>query len=234
MKHQLSRILCIITLCTIPILISSSCGKSRLDIHPDLDAELIRLSSLEQSQIPAVLSNLDREDAVAYYYRDPVTRGRVTAFFTELTHQEKVAKAILDNAERTGVPITLAFALAFEESRFNPTAVNKNSSSTDRGLFQLNSRTFPKLSESQFFDETINTRHGIDHLDYCLGTAGNEVAALAMYNAGQGRVSGNGTPRVTLNYIFRILKYQENIASLFAARVAARSDFRLARLMGKP
>jgi hypothetical protein len=54
-----------------------------------------------------------------------------------------------------------------------------------------------------------------------------------MYNAGQGRVSRNGTPKVTLDYIYRILQYQENIEALFAARVVARDRARLALASGR-
>lgn len=233
MKRRLRTSIFAITIFTLPLLLSSSCGSSRTSFHPDLEAEFMRLSSLSEEEIPAVLADLDREDAIAGYYRDPATKPRVVAFFTELTHSETVARAILENADRTGVPISLVFALAYEESRFEPGAVNDNGWSVDRGVFQLNSKTFPSLTKADFFDPATNARHGIDHLDWCLRTAGNEVAALAMYNAGQGRVSSNGTPRVTLNYIFRILKYQENITSLFAARVAAKGDTRLARLVGR-
>jgi hypothetical protein len=46
----------------------------------------------------------------------------------------------------------------------------------------------------------------LEYFRYCLDKGGNEVAALAMYNAGPGRVSGIGTPRITLDYISRIQK----------------------------
>ena len=171
-----------------------------------------------------MLRDLDRDDEIVHYYRDPATKAKVVGFFAGLTGSERVAEVILDNAERAGVPTALAFALAFEESEFKTKALNKNATSVDRGLFQLNSKTFPGLTEADFFDPAVNARYGIDHLDYCLRAGGNEVAALAMYNAGRGRVSGAGTPKVTLDYIYRILKYQENIGSLFAARVVVPHD----------
>ncbi len=59
------------------------------------------------------------------------------------------------------------------------------------------------------------------HLQFCLAQAGNEVSALAMYNAGNGSVSHGRTPQRTLDYVYRILKYEENIASLFVAKVVA-------------
>jgi soluble lytic murein transglycosylase-like protein len=131
-----------------------------------------------------------------------------------------VAQAILDNAKKFGVRTSLAFALALEESDFKVDAVNKNGRSVDRGLFQLNSKSYPGLEIADFYDPSINARYGIAHLKGCLAQAGNEVAALAMYNAGDGSVERGATPKKTLNYISRILVYESNISSLFAAKVA--------------
>lgn len=215
------------------VLSCSSCRRPFSAISPDLDEELLKLASLSPSELPEVLRDLDRQDEIMKYYRDRSTQAQVLHFFAELSGSEQVAKIILDNAEREGVPASLAFALALEESNFDVRAVHRNSGSVDRGLFQLNSKTFPKLGESEFFDPEVNARHGVGHLAYCLKSGGNEVSALAMYNAGRTRVSGNGTPKKTLDYVFRILKYQENIGSLFAARVIAKEDQRFAAAFRK-
>ncbi|HRZ90548.1 MAG TPA: transglycosylase SLT domain-containing protein, partial [Spirochaetia bacterium] len=130
--------------------------------------------------------------------------------------------AILDNAVEYSVPVSLAFALAFEESQFHPRAINRNAESVDRGLFQLNSKSFPNMTIEQFYDPVLNAKKGIAHLAYCLDEGGNEVAALAIYNAGYGRVSKGGTPRKTLDYISRITKYASNLEALFEAQVLAR------------
>lgn len=201
--------------------IFSLTGCSRLAFHPDIDRELVRLASLDEQEMPEYLRDLDREDSIGSFYRDTSTKDATMAFFTTVTRSGVVAKAILDNAERYGVPASLAFALAFEESKFNVNAVNRNADSIDRGLFQLNSKSFPKLGIEEFYDAEVNAKNGIAHLQHCLRTGGNEVAALAMYNAGNGRVDRGATPRRTLDYVFRVLKYQENISSLFAAKVVA-------------
>ncbi|UKI53636.1 MAG: transglycosylase SLT domain-containing protein [Treponema sp.] len=61
--------------------------------------------------------------------------------------------AILEEAEKNDIPLSLAFALAYTESHYNVNAVNKNrNSSIDRGLFQLNNRSFPQLKEEDFFN----------------------------------------------------------------------------------
>lgn len=192
--------------------------------HPGSSAlregELIKLAALDERQFPGYIQDLDDEDSIGSFYRSPATKAATKAFFASLSGSAEVAEAILDNAERCSVSPSLAFALAFEESRFDAKAIHRNSDSVDRGLFQLNSKSFPKLSVEDFYDPAVNARNGVAHLQYCLSTAGNEVAALAMYNAGHGKVTRGATPRRTLDYVFRVLKYQENIASLFEAKVA--------------
>jgi soluble lytic murein transglycosylase-like protein len=132
--------------------------------------------------------------------------------------------AILDNAVKQKVPASLAFAIAYEESRFDPLAVNQNTTSVDRGLFQLNSLTFPDLTDQEFFNPSRNAREGIGYFRHVLELSGNEVSALAMYNAGRTRVTKQGAPMRTLDYISRILNYKKNIDSLFTAKVVAKAS----------
>jgi len=55
----------------------------------------------------------------------------------------------------------------------------------------------------------------MSHLRYCLDTGRTEIAALAMYNAGTGRVSVTGAPKSTLDYISRILENKNKIENKF-------------------
>ena len=127
-----------------------------------------------------------------------------------------MAEAILYNAALHDVPPALAFALCAEESSYNPRAFNRNWNGTvDRGLFQLNSGTFRELSVEEFYDININSWHGLMYLRRALNTAGTDVAALALYNAGPHNVSSAGTPKSTLDYISRILRRQRRIEELF-------------------
>ena len=128
--------------------------------------------------------------------------------------------AILEEAEKNDIPLSLAFALAYTESRYNVNAVNKNrNASIDRGLFQLNNRSFPQLKEEDFFDPAISAKYGMSHLRFCLNIAGNEVSALAMYNAGTSKVRADNTPQSTLNYVGKIMAYQDKLEKLFADEV---------------
>jgi soluble lytic murein transglycosylase-like protein len=198
-----------------------SCGgPSKSD---DIKVALAEISSIDDNELPKYLESLDRIDPIAPYYKGAATRDDTLAFFSSLTRSENIARVILDNSEKFGVRPSLAFALALEESDFQVDAYNKNGDSVDRGLFQLNSKSYPNLAVQDFYDPGTNARYGISHLKSCLSEAGNEVAGLAMYNAGNGRVRRGATPKKTLNYVSRILAYEDNISSLFAAKVMAAS-----------
>ena len=158
------------------------------------------------------------EDIIITAYRDPELREEVLAFFEELTGSFEVAEVILANAHVLEIPPAMAFSLCAEESAYKVRAYNRNQNDTvDRGLFQLNSASFPKLAPEDFFDPIVNTWHGLSYLRWCLDTAGTDVAGLAMYNAGVTRVRQVGTPKSTLDYISRILDRQRKIEEHFLA-----------------
>lgn len=157
-------------------------------------------------------------------YRNPQTRDQVISFYTTLAGSAELARIITNVANRYNVPLSLAFALAWKESKFVPTAVNYNGNSVDRGLYQLNSLSFPGITAREFFDPTTNAEKGLGYLSQCLKTGGNEVVGLAMYNAGMSRVYQDGTPRVTLDYISTILKYQDAVITEFHDTLLKQSD----------
>ena len=168
--------------------------------------------------VPMVLNMEEEPDIILAAYRDPALQDGVVVFFRDLTGSQDVSQAVLASAAAFDIPPALAFALCWEESRYKPRAFNRNRNDTvDRGLFQLNSGAFPKLTTEDFYNLDINSRHGLSHLRWCLNTAGTEVAALAMYNAGTARVRSAGTPKNTLDYISRILKLQRRIEEHFIA-----------------
>ena len=78
------------------------------------------------------------------------------------------------------------------------------------------------MNEKDFYNPEVSAQSGLSHLSYCLDLSGNEVAALAMYNAGTTKVSSDKTPKRTLDYVSRILNYENGIEKLFAQQVASR------------
>jgi hypothetical protein len=187
--------------------------------------------SIPEFSIPAFpLPFGERQDVILDAYRDEVYQEWVAAFFAGILKSsgffnkatsEETASAILTNASAFDISPSLAFALCWVESRFNPTAVNKKNrdGSIDRGLFQLNNCSFPKLKDADFFNPSINTYYGMAHLRWCLDTGGSIVAGLAMYNAGTIRVKAEGAPKRTLKYVSDILEFQRRIEDTFADHI---------------
>lgn len=161
-----------------------------------------------------------RDDKGLALYRSPATRPAVEWFYMNVAGSREIALAILEHADKNDIPVSLAFALAYIESQYKSTAVNRNTNLTiDRGLFQLNSASFPKLTEADFFNPHTSAKYGMQHLRFCMDVAGNEVTALAMYNAGTGRVKSNRIPQHTLNYVGKIEDYRGRLERSFSTEV---------------
>lgn len=144
-------------------------------------------------------------------YEDPAFRERILVYYEGITGSREIADAVLRNAWENEIPFTLAFSLMWTESRFNPNAFNRNSVTIDRGLFQLNSASFPDMTKAEFYDIEINAKTGLSYLRYCLNSGDSEIIALAMYNAGHYRVNSTGAPKMTLEYISKIFEYKEQL-----------------------
>ena len=170
------------------------------------------------------------EDPILEYFRTSDYKVWVIEFFTDITSNREIATVILRYSDEYNVPPALAFALSWEESKFNPRAVNRfnRDGSIDRGLFQLNNSSFPHMELNSFFDINTNARYGIGHLKHCLDIGGTVVVGLAMYNAGSGRVNTSGAPKVTLNYISRIMENRSKIENRFNEMLLSEKEVRLA------
>lgn len=155
----------------------------------------------------------------AFY--NPDYASSVESFLSRKVGSARISSIIIEETRAQGLPISLTLALAWAESGFDPLAVNHNEITVDRGLYQLNDRSFPGLEEADFFDPLLNARHGIAYLSYCLERGENEITALAMYNAGPRRVAEKGAPRNTLNYIDKIMTYRERLDGEFRESLGA-------------
>jgi soluble lytic murein transglycosylase-like protein len=166
------------------------------------------------SILTAAAIQAPQNDLGLLLYREERSRKAVENFYISLTRSREISLPILRYASANDIPLPLAFALAWGESEFNARANNRNSRSVDRGLFQLNSHTFPFLKTEQFYDPEINARYGMEHLRFCLDQSESELVALAIYNAGTVKVR-RGTPYSTLNHIARILEYRDELKEDF-------------------
>ncbi len=197
-------------------------------LYVDLNSEEDDLSVEFQDYFTERTLNNKTDDGLILY-RQPLSRAAVEWFYYQITGNKNVTQAILSEAEKNNIPLSLAFSLAHTESNYKVNASNKNKNGTiDRGLFQLNSNSFPNLTETDFYDPFTSAKYGMSHLKFCLNTAGNEVSALAMYNAGTNRVRSNSTPQTTLNYVGNIISYQKTLDQMFSEQVTAYFDTQLA------
>jgi soluble lytic murein transglycosylase-like protein len=185
------------------------------------DADLASIVAPEFFHEKAIETG-NQADTGLTLYRSDISKADVLWFYAHITGDETISRIILENASKNNVSPPLAFALAYEESRYQPRAVNKNATSIDRGLYQLNNKAFPNLTEKDFYNPEKSAQYGLTHLSYCLDLSGNEVAALAMYNAGTTKVSNDKTPKRTLDYVSRILSYKDGLEKLFNQQVASR------------
>lgn len=183
----------------------------------DAPEQLVELpdSQSDRRVFPNIENFLDGEHPALALYREPVTRDTVVEFFVERAGSEAIALPMLYYAERKDISLSLVFSLVWTESRFKITAVNYNSRSIDRGLFQLNSLTFRHLEEPDFFNPEVNTLYGLQYLEFCLEQGDTDAEALAIYNAGLTRVKAGQTPASTLIYVDRVLEYRNRLEREF-------------------
>ena len=124
--------------------------------------------------------------------------GKVDQAIQELTLPLRHEDIIRQQADEKGVDASLIAAVIYAESRFR----DQTSSAGARGLMQITPETaldIARRSEAQTFvlkdlgDPQINISYGTYHLRDLLELYdGNEVAALAAYNAGPGNVDAWG------------------------------------------
>lgn len=103
-------------------------------------------------------------------------------FYSGLTRNNEIAAIIVDAALTKEVPVNLAFAIAWTESRFNPLAVNTNgNNTTDNGLFQINDYYHPEVDP---FDNTEASHYAMGYLTEQYNKFYSWDIAGMLYNAG--------------------------------------------------
>jgi soluble lytic murein transglycosylase-like protein len=109
-------------------------------------------------------------------------------------------------AERHGVPVRLALAVARTESGFVHTRISRTGA---MGLMQLMPATAHELGVRDPFDARDNADGGVRYLAQLMAMyRGDTRRALAAYNAGMGRVPVRGPhslPLETRTYVGRVL-----------------------------
>ena len=181
---------------------------------------------LVSCQLP--LGNSKPADALLTLYRDDHLRPLVVEYYANLTGDRAVAVAILETCDDMDIDPSLGFAMAWNESKFNPRAVSYNSTTMDRGLFQLNTRSFPRLDRKTVFDPKSNARQGLAFYKWAYDKLGSEEKALGYYNSGIGMITDRALPRSTQAYVKKILADRERMDRDAIAFLYFSHDARLA------
>ena len=173
---------------------------------------VVILFSFAESKTTAMAKNVSSEELRNVQQEKMLHSGDIKLnYYTGVIENENIAKLAIDYSEKEGIDTSLLVALMKTESNFNPNAINYNyNGSVDRGLCQLNSKTFPNLSKKDFYDPETNIRIAASFLRWCLENSDyNLVRALAYYNAGWGNVTNENVGDLTLNYIQKITTYKK-------------------------
>ncbi|MFO8042222.1 MAG: lytic transglycosylase domain-containing protein [Alkalispirochaeta sp.] len=190
-------------------------GDDQIPMHFNFSWDTESIGPLSPKDYANVMNLLESDQPLLALYREDVTHQAVVDFFVELTGSEEIALPILYYANRENLSLSLVFSLVWVESRYSPVAVNHNATSIDRGLFQLNSRTFRDLSEEDFFHPDVNAQHGTQFLTWCMEHTSSDMQAVACYNAGLTRVRAGRTPQSTLIYVDRIGEFRAQLERRF-------------------
>jgi len=136
------------------------------------------------------------------------------SYYSKLTTNRQVLREIIIQSIENKVPINLSLAIAKKESNFRINAVNYNYDSDgnvksiDRGIFQLNSLSFPGLTEEDFFNYKTNIYYGVRYLKYCIESFDSYSQAVSAYNGGHYRVENNENvfETATYNYVSDVIE----------------------------
>jgi soluble lytic murein transglycosylase len=133
--------------------------------------------------------------------------GKVDNVIQELTMPLRDEDIIRQQAMEKGVDASLIAAVIYAESRFS----DQTSSAGARGLMQVTPQTAREIARKShgsafkvddLSDPEISIRYGTYQLRYLLDRyGGNEVAALAAYNAGPGNADKWGGADMQLDDI---------------------------------
>lgn len=130
-----------------------------------------------------------------------------------------------DEAGKTyGIDPWLLFAYAKTESSFNPRAINRNKSSIDMGIMQINSIWLPQLSKfniskEHLFDSCVSIYVGSWIIRQNINRYGMNYYGLVAYNVGDPRRPGVSS--IAQNYYKKLSHNYNSLKIQYAPKVRA-------------
>jgi soluble lytic murein transglycosylase len=159
--------------------------------------------------------------------------------YREVTLPLKHEDVIRQQAKRFDVDPALLAAIIYAESKFR----DQTSNAGARGLMQITpdtARTIEKLSGGNSFvfedlaDPELNIRYGTFYFRYLLNRyGGNELAALAAYNAGPGQADAWGGSGLTVadialpetrSYVQKVVRKRRDYAKTYRRELGLNRD----------
>lgn len=138
----------------------------------------------------------------------PLPERKERAFYLSLINDKKIVDELYKY--KGLIDLDLLAALIWSESRFKPTALNKNKTtagvikSVDSGLLQLNSASYPNHSLEELQKIETNIALGVQHFQKdLLFFKGDVKKALQAFNAGRTGVLKN--PKISSIYAKKVI-----------------------------
>ena len=137
--------------------------------------------------------------------------SQVINFYNEFVGNEHITRTILYSGLADHIPINMLFASAWQESSFNPIAINKNKrigkrpESYDVSLFQLNTLSFPDYSIEDLKNIELNCKLATDKLRHNYEQYGNWEESIIAWNAG----NTNCVYNTSIKHLVRVYYYKE-------------------------
>ncbi len=168
---------------------------------PPVEYTPVSLAEINTLSDDVIAATIDETIMISQVIKEDLERR----FYVELIGDSRIVEAVYTKAKEINKDIL--FAQILKESRGDPLAFSENKDeetgeviSIDRGVFQLNSRSYPTLTEEEFYNIEINVAYGISHLRSELEYwRGNIQKALWTYNAGRAGIK-DGVPESTIRY----------------------------------
>ncbi len=127
---------------------------------------------------------------------------RLTGFGTFTPPPPNIATVLQTASQQSGVPLSILQAVAYQESRYKPSAVSPAGA---QGLLQIMPATGTSLGLQNPFDAQQNANAGASYLASLYAQYGNWNDALVAYNEGPGNFAKSGAFPSSQSYASDIL-----------------------------
>jgi len=165
----------------ISCILSIAVGFISRDIIKREPERIIEKSTYIMARIDDYLQRERINQDIDLYLRDGNV-DKLLKIFSHICSDREIAHLIMINALYYEIPVCLLFSVVFNESGFNPNAINIYRDHKDYGLMQLNKNSFKGYSENELLRIDVNLRLGCEYLVKLKNRYGSWGLAIIHYN----------------------------------------------------